>query len=85
MDDIELVPVFYAGVYGACANIDNPEIFFPEPTDKNKKDSIATAKSYCGICPIVQQCLQFALDNSMEGIWGETTYPERQAMRQITI
>lgn len=57
----------------ACKNAD-PEIFF---ADTNNKDIVATAKSYCGICPIVLQCLTYALANEEHGIWGGTTMQER--------
>jgi len=62
----------------ACKTAD-PEIFF---VDTNNKDIVATAKSYCGICPIVLQCLTYALSNPEEhGIWGGTTMPERLRVR----
>lgn len=59
----------------ACKTAD-PEIFF----DGNR-DNVATAKSYCGICPVVLQCFTYALANSEQGVWGGTTESERNRVR----
>lgn len=61
----------------ACKTAD-PEIFF---VDAKEKDLVAEAKSYCGICPIVMQCLTYALSNEEFGIWGGTTASERDRVR----
>ena len=55
----------------ACKDAD-PEVFFEGQADK-----VAEAKSYCGICPVVMQCLTYALNNDEYGIWGGTTMSER--------
>ena len=54
----------------------DPEMFFPQERDY----SIAyrAAKLVCKSCPVVTQCLQFAIDNQCEGIWGGTTSNERR-------
>lgn len=61
----------------ACKTAD-PEIFF---VDGNDRETIAEAKSYCGICPIVLQCLTYAMKNNEQGIWGGTTMSERLRVR----
>lgn len=39
------------------------------------------AKRVCRSCPVVSECLFFALENrEQEGIWGETTPRERRRM-----
>lgn len=55
-----------------CASAD-PEQWFPE-----KGVSYFKAKRICGTCPVIDECLQFALDNKLEGIWGGTSTSERK-------
>jgi WhiB family redox-sensing transcriptional regulator len=61
----------------ACVNAD-PEIFF---VDGNDRETVATAKSYCGICPIALECFTYAMTNEEFGIWGGTTMQERLRVR----
>lgn len=63
----------------ACLNADT-EVFFPdtgEPPDR--------AKRICARCPVVQECLDWALALPADtvGIWGATTVRERQTLRQM--
>lgn len=49
-----------------CREVDMGELFFPE-----KGGTTAPAKRICGLCPVVAECLQFALDHDERfGIWG---------------
>jgi WhiB family redox-sensing transcriptional regulator len=66
IDDIDMTNA-------ACKSAD-PELFFAEVKEREK---IADAKSYCDRCPIVMQCLTYALNNEEFGIWGGTTMAER--------
>lgn len=62
-----------------CAQTD-PEAFFPEG-----KDHVAItrqAKAVCSECTVVEQCLEYALDNAEWGIWGGTTMKERNYLRR---
>lgn len=60
-----------------CAQTD-PEIFFPED-----KEDVRLAKRICKTCPVVLQCLAFAMENSETfGVWGGTTARERQILRK---
>lgn len=59
----------------ACKTAD-PELFF-----EGNPESVATAKSYCGICPIALQCLTYAMKNEEYGIWGGSTLGERLKAR----
>lgn len=64
---------------GICSETD-PELFFP--TDGNTRDS-RQARELCQDCPVIQQCLQYALDRpTLEGIWGGATFKERRAIRR---
>jgi WhiB family transcriptional regulator, redox-sensing transcriptional regulator len=60
----------------ACSRVD-PELFFPE------RQSPIPAKRVCAACPVMGECLQYALDNDERyGIWGGLTEHEVEAMRK---
>ena len=54
-----------------CASAD-PEEWFPEKGVRADK-----AKKICATCPVIDECLQFALKNNETGIWGGTSRRER--------
>lgn len=54
-------------------------IFFGEKTDPWQWNSIA--KRLCKTCPLMIKCRDYALQNSVYGIWGGTTDRERETMR----
>lgn len=59
-----------------CQSAD-PEIFFPDPTDRNR---IIEAKSLCKQCQPLnkKRCLSFAINNRVTyGVWGGLTEDER--------
>jgi WhiB family redox-sensing transcriptional regulator len=55
----------------------DPEVFFPlghgDPGE---------ARAICRLCPLREACLDYALAWDVHGIWGGTTYAERQAIRR---
>jgi WhiB family redox-sensing transcriptional regulator len=58
----------------ACAAAD-PEIFFTAGSESEAK-----AKKYCAICPVRDECRQYALAAGEEfGVWGGLNEDERQA------
>jgi len=59
---------------GLCAQTD-PEAFFPE-----KGVSSAEAKSICTGCPVIAECLQYALEHGETGVWGGTSERQRRKM-----
>lgn len=71
----------------ACANISNPDVFFP-PRDKALYKTIADeAKTYCfgkngqPACPVRKACLWYAIECETEhGIWGGLSHRERNAL-----
>lgn len=68
---------------GNCHGIEDPEIFFLPYGIRatKKKEAEDKAKAICEGCPVIQQCLQFALDTrETYGVWGGTTPEERQEM-----
>lgn len=64
---------------GVCHGMDPQDAeqtFFPRPRDHW---SIAEAKELCDLCPVRQDCLNFALENGIRhGIWGGLTESERR-------
>jgi len=64
----------------ACKEVD-ADLFFPE--GKNKREQEHTAKQICASCPVVTDCLQFAIDNEQFGIWGGTTEEERRHLNVV--
>lgn len=65
----------------ACRDAD-PDTFFPEG-DRLREDTVM-AKAICHDCPIKTECLMVAMTHDYQGIWGETTYEERRALRRRT-
>jgi WhiB family transcriptional regulator, redox-sensing transcriptional regulator len=62
---------------GLCAQTD-PEEFFPD-----KGSSPRAAKAVCATCPVIDECLSYALEhNERFGIWGGTSERERRALRR---
>ncbi|CDR10479.1 WhiB family transcriptional regulator [Streptomyces iranensis] len=58
----------------------DPEIFFPEP---DEMDRIRAAKALCAQCPVLQTCLDAALEaGDREGIRGGMTEEEREPLHR---
>jgi WhiB family redox-sensing transcriptional regulator len=61
----------------ACREEDT-NIFFPV-TDEDA----GPAKAICAVCPVREECLEFALVTRQEdGIWGGMTETERRRLRR---
>lgn len=58
-----------------CAQTDS-ELWFPE-----LGSSANAAKRICQQCPVLEQCLTFALEHHERGIWGGTSEKQRQKLR----
>lgn len=60
-----------------CAETD-PDAFFPEG-----RASSAPAKRVCAACPVVGECLAYALaHDEREGVWGGLTPFQRARLRR---
>ena len=59
-----------------------PAWFFPPAPDSSVKARFCklSAKECCGRCPVQIECLQYALDGGLMGIWGGATDAERRRM-----
>ena len=60
----------------ACRGLD-PELFYAEGAA-----AIARAKALCGVCPVQEACLEWAVKREEFGVWGGTTARERSGMRR---
>lgn len=60
---------------GLCAQSD-PDAWFPD-----KGGDVGPAKRICARCPVVAECLAFALEHEEAGVWGGTSEVERRRMR----
>jgi WhiB family redox-sensing transcriptional regulator len=59
----------------ACFDAD-PDMFFP-----HDGQNIRDARAICSRCPVQEQCLEYALRNSIEfGVWGGLSVRERERM-----
>jgi WhiB family redox-sensing transcriptional regulator len=59
--------------HAACRGVE-PEIFYPASDEE-----AAVAKSVCGVCPVRQLCLEYALSSrERDGVWGGATEKERR-------
>ena len=62
-------------VFGACREEDS-DIFFPTTKDQTRR-----ALAICAICPVQEDCLDYALEaRERFGIWGGTTEKQRRKM-----
>lgn len=66
----------------ACRNLD-PDLFFPVGETGDALEQVEAAKAVCRVCPVQQECLEYALAaNEQAGIWGGTTEAERRSIRR---
>lgn len=63
----------------AACRKENPELFFPVGDAAPALAQIADAKLICARCPVVAECLSWALKNNEEyGVWGNKSEWERR-------
>ncbi|MFF7655841.1 WhiB family transcriptional regulator [Streptomyces sp. NPDC007983] len=67
----------------ACVDED-PELFFPVgAAGPAAQAQQAQAKEVCHRCPVIHQCLAYALDTGVtHGVWGGTDEEERRVLRR---
>ena len=64
----------------AICRDEDPELFFPVGTSGPALLQIAEAKSVCRRCPVVSECLTWALESGQDaGVWGGMSEDERRA------
>jgi WhiB family redox-sensing transcriptional regulator len=66
----------------ACENED-PELFFPIGNSGPALLQIEEAKAVCRRCPLMDACLQGALDRGEDfGVWGGASENERRSIKR---
>ncbi|MCF2131034.1 WhiB family transcriptional regulator [Strepomyces sp. STD 3.1] len=66
----------------ACRTED-PDLFFPVGNTGPALLQIQEAKAVCRRCPVMESCLQWALESGQEhGVWGGTDEDERRRMKR---
>jgi WhiB family redox-sensing transcriptional regulator len=67
----------------ACRAVD-PELFFPVGSTGPALDQLADAKTVCHRCPVIGECLAWALDTGQRaGVWGGLSEAERYQLHQL--
>lgn len=60
---------------------EDPELFFPVGSTGPALRDIDAAKRVCARCPVISECLSFALNSGQaSGVWGGTCEQERTDM-----
>jgi WhiB family transcriptional regulator, redox-sensing transcriptional regulator len=70
-------------VNAACRGV-GVDLFFNPDSErgKSKRDRDANAKAVCATCPVIAQCLSWAMSvDEPYGVWGGLTTNERHALR----
>lgn len=67
-----------------CRSYDNILFFGDEgESELEKQTREARAKSVCKMCPVLEPCLEFAMEtNQKYGIWGGLTSKERASLKR---
>ena len=63
-----------------CLSLD-PELFFP--VGEMKKEIADSLQRICMNCPIMDQCLEYALHVKVSGYWAGTDEREREKLRRF--
>lgn len=59
----------------------DPELFFPRGDGAPGREQEKAAKKICDRCPVVAECLDWALERRVRyGIWGGKSLEERAAV-----
>jgi WhiB family redox-sensing transcriptional regulator len=67
----------------ACRTVD-PELFFPVGSTGPALDQLADAKTVCHRCPVIGECLAWALDTGQRaGVWGGLSETERHQLHLL--
>ncbi|NEB22576.1 WhiB family transcriptional regulator [Streptomyces coelicoflavus] len=67
----------------AACRTEDPDLFFPIGTTGPAALQTEQAKAVCRTCPVLEQCLRWALDTGQTlGVWGGTSELERRALKR---
>jgi WhiB family transcriptional regulator, redox-sensing transcriptional regulator len=65
----------------ACRDED-PELFYPVGDSGPALLQIAEAKAVCRRCPVIRDCLSWALVRENDGVWGGMSADERRVLKR---
>ena len=69
--------------HAAACLAEDPELFFPLGTTGPAVFQVEEAKTVCRRCPVVSNCLAWALTAGVDhGVWGGYTEEERRALKR---
>ncbi|MGV9883315.1 WhiB family transcriptional regulator [Streptomyces sp. NPDC003006] len=69
--------------HNAVCRVEDPELFFPIGNTGPALLQIEEAKAVCRRCPVMEQCLRWALEAGEEaGVWGGLSEDERRSLRR---
>ncbi|MEV7166466.1 WhiB family transcriptional regulator [Streptomyces microflavus] len=70
--------------HSACRDED-PDLFFPIGTSGPALAQAEEAKAVCRRCPVMERCLQWALESGQDhGVWGGTDEEDRRRIKRRT-
>jgi WhiB family redox-sensing transcriptional regulator len=65
-----------------CKDYKDPDFFFNTVTTRGREEIADDQKDFCLGCPIIEQCLDYALHVDVVGVWGGTSYQDRRRIRK---
>ncbi|WP_217236827.1 WhiB family transcriptional regulator [Streptomyces sp. AC555_RSS877] len=69
--------------HNAVCREEDPDLFFPIGDTGPALLQIEEAKAVCRRCPVMEQCLQWALASGQDsGVWGGLSEAERRSLRR---
>jgi WhiB family redox-sensing transcriptional regulator len=67
----------------AICRDEDPELFFPVGNSGPALLQIAEAKAVCERCPVMNECLNWALETGQDaGVWGGRREDERRSLKR---
>ena len=67
----------------AVCRDEDPELFFPIGNSGPALLQIAEAKAVCERCPVISECLAWALEPGQDaGVWGGLSEDERRSLKR---
>lgn len=67
--------------WAACRDAE-PELFFPIGSTGPVLLQIEEAKRVCRSCPVIEECLEWALELGEVGVWGGLSEDERKSLKR---
>ncbi|WP_326621956.1 WhiB family transcriptional regulator (plasmid) [Streptomyces anulatus] len=69
----------------AVCRDEDPDLFFPIGTTGPAVVQAEEAKAVCRRCPVMERCLQWALESGQDhGVWGGTDEEDRRRIQRRT-